>query len=146
MADRHVLYQFLTQIGSKARKMEQAALETGLEERISVAEIYVIECIGPDGAEKMRDVASQLDVTLATLTVACDKLEQKGLLCRRRDRADRRTVRVSLTPRGLAAYHFHRSFIETMVDAMQEDLSPGEREALANAARKISGFFTDAAR
>lgn len=146
MASRRALYQFITQIGTKARKLEQSALEAGLEDHISVAEIYLIECIGPDGAEKMRDVAAQLDVTLATLTVACDKLESKGLVCRRRDRNDRRTVRVFLTPRGLAAYHFHCSFMETMVDAMQEDLTPGEREQLISAVEKINLFFIDSGR
>ena len=99
--------------------------------------------IGPNGAERMRDIAQQLGVTLATLTVACDKLEQKGLVIRHRDRNDKRTVRVSLTEKGMVAYHFHCSFISALSDAMQEGMSPGEREALNRALEKLNLYFTE---
>lgn len=143
MADLHTLLHSIIQTGHKARKLEQAALETGLEDRISTAEIYIIECIGPHGAERMRDIAQQLGVTLATLTVACDKLEQKGLVARHRDMNDKRTVHISLTEKGLVAYHFHCSFISAMAEAMQEGFSPGEREALQRAIEKLNSYFTE---
>lgn len=143
MADLQTLFHTIVQVGHKARKLEQAALETGLEDRISTAEIYIIECIGPNGAERMRDIAQQLGVTLATLTVACDKLEQKGLVTRHRDLNDKRTVHVSLTEKGLVAYHFHASFLATMAEAMQEGFSPGERETLQRAMEKLNRYFTE---
>ena len=143
MADLQALFHTIIQVGHKARKLEQAALETGLEDRISTAEIYIIECIGPNGAERMRDIAQQLGVTLATLTVACDKLEQKGLVTRHRDLNDKRTVHISLTEKGLVAYHFHTSFIATMAEAMQEGFSPGERETLQRAMEKLNRYFTE---
>lgn len=143
MANMQALLHNIIQVGHKARKLEQAALETGLEDRISTAEIYIIECIGPNGAERMRDIAQQLDVTLATLTVACDKLEQKGLVERHRDLNDKRTVHISLTEKGLVAYHFHCSFIDTLAEAMQEGFSPGEREALNRAMEKLNHYFNE---
>ncbi len=145
MAGPQVLFHNIMQVSHKARKMEQVALESGLEDRISTAEIYIIESIGPNGAERMRDIAQQLGVTLATLTVACDKLEQKGLVIRHRDRNDKRTVRVSLTEKGMVAYHFHCSFISALAEAMQEGFSPGEREALNRALEKLNHYFSEQA-
>jgi DNA-binding MarR family transcriptional regulator len=143
MSGSQVMFHSIMQVSHKIRKMEQVALESGLEDRISAAEIYIIESIGPNGAERMRDIAQQLGVTLATLTVACDKLEQKGLVIRHRDRNDKRTVRVSLTEKGMVAYHFHCSFISALSDAMQEGMSPGEREALNRALEKLNLYFTE---
>ena len=143
MSGSQVMFHNIMQVIHKIRKMEQVALESGLEDRISAAEIYFIESIGPNGAERMRDIAQQLGVTLATLTVACDKLEQKGLVIRHRDRNDKRTVRVSLTEKGMVAYHFHCSFISALSDAMQEGMSPGEREALNRALEKLNLYFTE---
>lgn len=143
MSGSQVMFHSIMQVSHKIRKMEQVALESGLEDRISAAEIYIIESIGPNGAERMRDIAQQLGVTLATLTVACDKLEQKGLVIRHRDRNDKRTVRVSLTEKGMVAYHFHCSFISALADAMQEGMSPGEREALNRALEKLNLYFTE---
>lgn len=143
MASPEVLFHNIIQVGHKARKLEQAALETGLEDRISTAEIYIIECIGPNGAERMRDIAQQLGVTLATLTVACDKLENKGLVTRHRDLQDKRTVHVSLTEKGMVAYHFHCGFISAIAEAMQEGFSPGEREALQRALEKLNRYFNE---
>ena len=106
-------------------------------------EIYIIESIGLRGAERMRDIAQQLGVTLATLTVACDKLEEKGLVMRHRDRNDKRTVHISLTEKGQVAYHFHCSFLSAMAEAMQEGMSPGEREALQRGLEKLNRYFTE---
>ena len=143
MSGSQVMFHNIMQVSHKIRKMEQVALESGLEDRISAAEIYIIESIGPNGAERMRDIAQQLGVTLATLTVACDKLEQKGFVIRHRDRNDKRTVRVSLTEKGMVAYHFHCSFISALADAMQEGMSPGERETLNRALEKLNLYFTE---
>ena len=143
MADLQELLHHIIQVGHKARKLEQTALETGLEDRISTTEIYIIESIGLRGAERMRDIAQQLGVTLATLTVACDKLEEKGLVMRHRDRNDKRTVHISLTEKGQVAYHFHCSFLSAMAEAMQEGMSPGEREALQRGLEKLNRYFTE---
>ena len=64
-------------------------------------------------------------------------------MIRHRDRNDKRTVRVSLTEKGMVAYHFHCSFISALADAMQEGMSPGEREALNRALEKLNLYFTE---
>ncbi len=55
-----------------------------------------------------RELAAHLGLTPATLTPVVDTLEAAGELTRERDPADRRVVRLSITPRGrtrlVAAY------------------------------------------
>ncbi|MEV0082315.1 MarR family winged helix-turn-helix transcriptional regulator [Saccharopolyspora sp. NPDC050642] len=50
-----------------------------------------------------REVAQRCWVRPATLTPVIDALESDGLLTRRRDTADRRVVRLRITPAGRAA-------------------------------------------
>lgn len=53
-----------------------------------------------DGEATPRDLARRMWVNPATITGIVDTLERDGLVQRHRDAADRRQVRLSLTPRG----------------------------------------------
>lgn len=132
---------FLVDVWGRINKIEERALATGLEADISITEIHIIEKIGDHPCRRMSDVARTIGITLATLTVACDKLESKGLLLRSRDQKDKRVVNVSLTPRGMAAYEFHKRFHAEMLQAMLGDLTPAEAEVLDSTLQKLKSFF-----
>ncbi|MFY1685231.1 MarR family winged helix-turn-helix transcriptional regulator [Micromonospora sp. WMMD730] len=61
-----------------------------------------------------RDVADRCFVRPATLTGIVDTLERDGFVERRRDEADRRSVRLALTDKG-------REHIRSLVDRMRTD-------------------------
>ena len=143
MPDFQEIRDFFTGFASRVAKLEEEALSTGLEERVTLSEIHIIEKIGPEGSAKMGNVARALGITLATLTVACDRLEEKELIERRRDAQDKRTVCISLTPRGLIAYHFHEAFHQHLIDVMMQGLSEEERAALRIGVRNLNRFFSD---
>ena len=84
MGSRELLKDFLLDFPTRLAKFEQNAIETGLDIQVSLTEIHIIDRIGPEGSQKMNIVAKKLGVTQATLTVACDRLESKGLIERRR--------------------------------------------------------------
>jgi DNA-binding MarR family transcriptional regulator len=77
-------------------------------------------------------------VTSATMTHRLDKLEQRGLITREPDPADRRGVLIALTPTG-------RSLVDrAVVDHVDNEhrllaaLAPREREQLAGLLRRLS--------
>lgn len=108
MADAERINDFLVDAYGRISKIEERAMTTGLGSAISITEIHIIEKIGLTEPARMSEIAHLLGVTLATLTVACDKLEAKDLVRRARSRTDRRVVHVTLTPRGRAVYEYHR--------------------------------------
>jgi DNA-binding MarR family transcriptional regulator len=68
--------------------------------RISLIHINVISLLETDGPQPMRALAEALDVSQASATGIVDRMEQRGLVERRRDEEDRRIVRVVLTDGG----------------------------------------------
>jgi DNA-binding MarR family transcriptional regulator len=74
----------------------------GEEHGLTPAGMAVLMTLHEDGELPHRAVAERHFVRPATLTGVVDTLERDGLVERRRDEADRRSVRLVLTPDGLA--------------------------------------------
>ena len=141
MADAQQINDFLVDAFGRINKIEERAMTTGLGSAISITEIHIIEKIGLSEPARMSEIAHMLGVTLATMTVACDKLEGKGLVRRARSRSDRRVVQVTLTPRGRAVYEYHRAFHERMISSILDTLSPEQSTVLAQCLEKLQDFF-----
>ena len=141
MNEYEIINTFLVDIWGRINKIEERSLTTALGEDISVTEIHIIEKIGDDEPKRMSQVSRDLGVTMATLTVACDKLEYKELVNRERDNKDKRVVNVSLTPKGRAVYECHKKFHERMVSAALADFTPEETEILAQSLLKLQKFL-----
>lgn len=141
MSDYETINTFLVDIWGRINKIEERSLTTALGEDISVTEIHIIEKIGNNQPRRMSEVSRALGVTMATLTVACDKLEYKELVVRERDTKDKRVVNVSLTPRGRAVYECHRQFHHKMVSAALADLTPEQISILAESLIKLQKFL-----
>ena len=103
--------------------------------------LAIIEKIGDREPVRMSEVARSIGVTLATLTVACDKLVAKGLVRRVRSQEDRRVVNIMLTDKGRAAYEYHKDFHERMIASLVDTLSPEQTALLAQSLEKLQDFF-----
>ena len=78
MEDAEQLNSFLVDVFGRINKIEERAMAGGLGSAVSITEIHIIEKIGDREPVRMSEVARSIGVTLATLTVACDKLVSKG--------------------------------------------------------------------
>ena len=141
MADAEQLNSFLVDVFGRINKIEERAMAGGLGSAVSITEIHIIEKIGDQQSSRMSAVAKAVGITLATLTVACDKLETKGLITRSRDAYDKRVVNVALTPRGQTIYEYHKQFHERMISAALSDLSESETAVRAGSLQQLQAFF-----
>lgn len=142
MSDYDTINTFLVDVWGRIDKIEERSLSASLEAEISITEIHIIEKIGDHQPRRMSEVSKALGVTLATLTVACDRLESKGLVARARDQKDKRVVNVSLTAKGRAVYEYHKQFHARMMEAALSDLTPQETSILAESLLKLQKFFS----
>lgn len=141
MSDYLKFNEFIVDIFNRILKIEQTALMAGLDENISITEVHIIDKIGEFGEIKMSMLASELSVTLATVAVACDKLENKGFIQKIKDTTDKRVVRISLTPKGFVVKKYHDKFHEEMSRAALADLTDEERSAIIKGVEKLKAFF-----
>jgi DNA-binding MarR family transcriptional regulator len=73
-----------------------------LAEDVTLAQYRALVELAARGPQRPADLASTLGVDRSTATRMCDRLVRKQLVQRRRISADRRVVRISLTPAGRA--------------------------------------------
>jgi len=126
-------------------RIEEKSLDNRLTGGLTISEIHTIDAVGYREQNPMSVVAARLEVTLATLTIAVNKLVEKGYVQRERDAADRRKVLISLTNKGRQVFRAHRLFHKKMVDEALGTLSAEEERVFLSAVSKVNGFFRELA-
>jgi DNA-binding MarR family transcriptional regulator len=71
--------------------------------RLSAAETNALACFAGRGSVAVRELVAATGQRPSTLTGVLDRLERRGLIERRPNPADRRSIAVHLTARGHAA-------------------------------------------
>lgn len=136
-----ILNELLVDTFNDILAIEQTALKSGQLNDLSVTEIHTIDTIGMYKPRTMSEVASDLGITVGTLTTAINNLVKKGYVERRKDDGDRRVVKVTLTRSGKIAYRVHEKFHADMIKATIEGLTEEEEKVLAEALTKLNDFF-----
>ena len=135
--DKAIVDTLLSDTFNSILRIEERSLKNRLTDGLSIAELHTIVAVGLHEVNSMKVVASRLDVTMATLTAAMNKLEREGS----RSEIDRRQVLVQLTSKGRKAFRAHESFHKKMVDSALAALTPEEEELFVSALGKIKDFF-----
>ena len=127
LADRMI--SVVRRIGAASSRNEIAGL--------SNARYQVLHTIVHEGPLRMGLIAKRLGCSPRTLTPMVDALEAEGLLRRERDLADRRALRLALTPDGLVLMRRAHSERTAMAGVVFAPLGPEEREALPRLLDKV---------
>jgi len=107
------------------------------EDRISFSQFSILRAIGKFGPMPMNKLGEHMLVAPANITGLVDRLERKGYVERRRDRRDRRLLKIELTERGR---RIHDKVIEqfwTYVRNVFSSLSENERVVLLGLLARI---------
>ena len=89
----------------------------------------------------ITNIASELGITLASVTVAVNKLVKKGFLTKEKGQDDGRITFISLTPPGEKVVKVHDYFHRQMVTSISDDLSSHEKLVLVKSIEKLNAFF-----
>jgi DNA-binding MarR family transcriptional regulator len=95
------------------------------------AQARVLRIVASAGPLRMADIAARLEVVPRSVTTMVDGVEEAGLIVRGADPGDRRSVLVSLTPRGHALLHRLERARRATADDMFGGLAGDERADLA---------------
>ena len=96
----HVFYLFTQIIGRRNRQLQERLAPCG----ISVPQWRILAVLHERAGCTMNELADVTTVDRTTLTRALDRMADDGLVTRKSDARDRRTVRLGLTPAGNDAF------------------------------------------
>ncbi len=109
------------------------------ESGLTLPQMHTLEIIGAAGELRMKELAEKMGVTTGSLTVLVDRLVRAGLVERRPDERDRRSIRVGLTPEGRKHFEEHHQLHLQLSQDISGALSPEEAERFPEMLRKITG-------
>ena len=139
---RKVLNDLLVDMFNHILVLEKKNLqEKGL--KLSMSEVHTLENIRKSETKTMSDVAKLSLVTQGTLTVAVNRLQEKGYITREKDADDRRIVRLTLTSKATEVLQIHDHFHKEMIDAFIKDLHVDQDQALISSLGKIMEYFKE---
>ncbi|MEV4318767.1 MarR family transcriptional regulator [Actinocrispum sp. NPDC049592] len=103
----------------------------------STSRVLLMLAVDEAGSVRMGELKDRLGVTGRSITSLVDGLEDEGLLRRRTDEDDRRSIRLEITEKG----HEHLGEIKALHDAHAERtfaiLSKAERKSLLDVLGKL---------
>lgn len=132
---RRVLEDLLEELTSWGPRERAGAFRHWLRGALSLVHLHVLTVLEADGAMAMSRLADALDVSVASATGIVDRMEQRGLVERRREPGDRRVVLVHATHAGAAIFEdvaqerrqHLRALLDRMTDAELEGFLAGLR-------------------
>lgn len=92
-----IMQRILTAYNDISKSINPAEL---LKIELTSSQIKVLTAFNDKHEHTMTELSRTLAVTLPTMTAMVDRLMQNNLVCRGRDKSDRRIVRVRLTDDG----------------------------------------------
>lgn len=120
------------------RAAEFAARDLSRTAGLTASQMVVLQIVGRSGELSAGAIAEAARISHATVTAILDKLEQRGLIVRRRDPGDRRRIAVALTSDGQAALANTPDTLQNRFAARFEALAPWEQAAMIAALERVA--------
>ena len=96
---------------------------------ISAHQASILDHLDDVDPMSMTDLAGHMGVTVATMSLAIDRLERQKYVRRDRDPKDRRRVLLRITPAGVRLREAKSVLDPVRVEQVLAHLSPADREA-----------------
>jgi len=119
-----------------AEPLQLAILE---KHGVRLAGLRALRVLRDLGTVPISRFAKALEIPRSTATGVVDRLADRGLVERVFDTVDRRTINISVTPRGLAALEDRSLLDESAIGHRIRALAPEEQRQLADLLERVVG-------
>lgn len=134
MNKQEIAVEIVNNIGNKAFKPVISTLEDGSKG------LYIILKVIAEINEEVSaiDISNVLNISIARVTVALKKLEEKGLITREKSTSDKRVTIVKLTKLGFVKLEEKKQSLLELINQTLDKLTLEECVQLLNIYQKIS--------
>ncbi len=123
-------------------KVQERAIKDSGQSDLSISEMHLLEAVAKENEGRtISDIAQELGITLPSVTVAINKLAQKGYVEKVRGASDARMVYVTLTALGHKMDSAHQYFHDQMIRSISMGLTQDEKQVLTLCIEKLNRFF-----
>jgi len=122
--------------------LEDTVVEQGLD-HAEYKLLLRLRSDGPGASDSAGDLSRALVMSSGGMTNLLDRLEERGLVRRTSDPADRRSVLVQLTSKGKRTIDRAVSTEAAREEAFFDGFTPGERKELNDALRTVMQTFEE---
>ncbi len=123
------------------RATEMSARHLARETGLTTAQLLVLQAIAGAGSSTPKAIASETEVSQATITALLDKLEAKGFVVRRKSDQDRRQTLVLLTDSGRKALAEAPDPLQDQFVTRFEQLPDWERSMILAALERVASLM-----
>jgi len=124
-------------IETTRRQLKRLQADTLRATGLTPPQYFILSLLWDEDGRPFKDLANLLNSSRATITEIVDSLENKGLVMRAPNPADRRSLLVKLTPQGQAMRIAAPSLPETFHDCCS-GLDPEETKQLGQLLKKLN--------
>lgn len=137
--------ELLVDTFNSIRKIEESSLQARHKNKLSISEYHLIESVGKAGLDgrTVSDIAFDLGITTASVTVCVNKLVKKELVKKEKCAEDGRVVFVKLTREGRRINAGHRMFHEHMANSIKKEFSQDELIILMRCIENLNKYFKE---
>jgi MarR family transcriptional regulator, organic hydroperoxide resistance regulator len=104
---------------------------------VTASQLLALQMLVTHGEMLVGDLARMLDLRHATISILLDKLQELGLIVRRKHDSDRRKVWVRITPVGIERLRGAPDLLQTRFRKRFEELAEWEQAMLVSSLMRI---------
>jgi MarR family transcriptional regulator, lower aerobic nicotinate degradation pathway regulator len=110
------------------RSLERSLAEVG----VTPKHVYVLAALSPGSARSQQEIATELGLDRTTTGILLDQLEDRNLVTRQRDPADRRRAAIRLTADGKRVLSRASKAMDAIEDDLLRPLTDAQRQQFAD--------------
>lgn len=133
--------EFLRRIWRLNHALERASRRMDKELGLTAQQRFMLRCIGRFPGITPGDVARVLHLNPGTVSSTVRRLENKGLVRRRKDAADTRRTTLGLTHKGRELDVPAAETVEAAVEALLGNTSPGDVEVAVSVVDQLASLL-----
>lgn len=128
----------LSKLSNSLAEMEELARDDSNLKELTVTQMHYLEVISQLNNPNVTELATEMQLSKPTVTVALEKLLQKEFVTKVQSDEDRRSSHLHLTKKGMQINQMHEKAHTRFAELMAESLEPAELEQLTTLLEKLT--------